>query len=267
MPQRNLKGDYIEDSQFEDTTVDKLYQIRNDLPIQPVDPRTARPQPAQSEGISTQAYNGCRVAAIIDYSVQKQRTRLTPLNPPMSYQGRFECGIVGGAMRVSLWRNNVNTPSQFSLVKSEAPHFCLPGSLCQTPSYSYTVNYTETLTVVTEVSALSNQGDLREGIVQATQHFNDIGYGYPPILASNNMVVPFPSPPWDKCDDNPRLTPTCPSNRSAFSRSLEKEYNTNNWTILPKPNAAHHIKPLKFGGGNKVSNGVFLGRDTHQLFT
>lgn len=174
---------------------------------------------------------------------------------------------MAGVIRVSLWRNNVSTPGQFSLVRREAPHFCTPGFLCETPNYTYTVTRTETLTVLAEVEAIGSQGDVREGITQVSQHFNDIGYGYPPILASNNRIVHFPLPPWNKCDDDPGLTPTCPSNRHKFRTDLEAEYERNGWAIPPRPNAAHHIKPLAFGGGNSVSNGVFLGKDTHQLFT
>jgi hypothetical protein len=73
------------------------------------------------------------------------------------------------------------------------------------------------------------------------------------------IIVPFPyDPPYVESV----------SRAPNFPDELRKIYIAKNWTIPSEDPQAHHIKPLAWGGGNDPStNGVFLGRTTHTLFT
>lgn len=90
--------------------------------------------------------------------------------------------------------------------------------------------------------------------------YNNKGASYPFIKPTRNdmEIIPFPYDPPD-VERVPRAT--------NFADELRKIYVAKNWTIPPEPQA-YHIKPIAWGGGNDPStNGVFLGKTTHSLFT
>jgi hypothetical protein len=100
----------------------------------------------------------------------------------------------------------------------------------------------------------------RTDISPTLRTYNDKGASYPFIkpTRSDMPIVPFPlDPPY--VERVPRA--------ANFADELRKIYVAKAWTIPAEPEA-HHIKPIAWGRGNDPStNGVFLGRATHQLFT
>lgn len=172
-------------------------------------------------------------------------------------------------IQLVLERSNVNTPYNY-LQSSKAPTFnCpIPQNVCLSPTYKHTVSGTKHLHAVAIATWFGTQGEVvGSPKVRATWQYNDKGAAYPQVKPSAKFdMVPFPSPRWDVCDDDPTKKPTCKKS-SDYRAKLIEEYNdkNNNWTYPSQPYQAHHIKPSQFGGGNSLSNLVFLNQPQEHI--
>jgi hypothetical protein len=210
-------------------------------------------QPSSISQLVTSAYD-CSVAA--------DQQNATP--PTVSYRATLTCRVGKPvSMVLNLYNSNVNFPQTLRTIGPNR-HTCSLTSLsCTTPTYTRTINRTQHLWVYVGVNILGTDGVTYSDAVSdpSVRTYNDRGSGYPLIRPTRGdmAVVRFPvDPPY--VERVPR--------GSGFLEGLRQIYIRNNWTIPPAPVDAHHIKPLAWGGSDDPqTNGVFLGRTTHQLFT
>jgi hypothetical protein len=189
---------------------------------------------------------------------------LTSPTPPIAnYRASITCTVgrpIGFFLR--LYNANVNFPADERYIGPNN-YSCPSGIYCVTPTYTRTIDRTQYLWVYVGVNVMGSDGIIYT-VSNATRNvrtYNDRGSAYPLIQPTrlDMPVVPFPiDPPYVE------RIPRAPD----FADKLRQIYVTQGWVIPPAPVAAHHIKPIAWGGGNDPSiNGVFLGSDTHQLFT
>jgi hypothetical protein len=184
--------------------------------------------------------------------------------PTANYYGSLNCSVgQPGGIVFSVYNSNVNFPTERIYLGANNHNCSLTVSSCTTPTYSRIITKTQNLWVYAGVNIVGTDGRVysRTDISPTLRTYNDKGASYPLIKPTRTdmTVVPFPfDPPY--VESVPRAT--------NFANELQKIYTAKNWTIPPAPAAAHHIKPIAWGGGNDPStNGVFLGSATHQLFT
>lgn len=183
--------------------------------------------------------------------------------PPIAnYNASINCSVgIPSAIALSVSKSNVNFPNNRISIGTNS-HSCSTSSSCNTPTYTRNIDRTQLLWVAVGFNILGSDGKIyqRTDFAPVFRPYNDRGASYPLIqpTRSDMAIVPFPmDPPY--VERVPRV--------STFADELRKIYVAKNWTIPPSP-AAHHIKPLAWGGGNDPSiNGVFLGPTTHQQFT
>jgi hypothetical protein len=195
-------------------------------------------------------------------NISVQQPNATP--PTANYVASLTCSVgQPGGLVLSVYNSNVNFPTERRYIGLNRHDCSLTVSSCTTPTYTRNIDRTQHLWFYTAVNIVGIDGRIyqRTDISPTLRTYNDRGASYPFIKPTRGdmATVPFPfDPPY--VERVPRA--------SNFSDELRKIYVAKNWTIPPAPVAAHHIKPLAWGGGNDPStNGVFLGSTTHQLFT
>jgi hypothetical protein len=98
------------------------------------------------------------------------------------------------------------------------------------------------------------------GPVQTSVHpFNKVGKPYPQHWDGNsNRMVWFPEPPY-----NPARTANYPQ----FNTNCQNFYRQNRWTWMTWFASNHHVKPVRWGGGDEGSNCFRLRNWDHDKFT
>lgn len=212
---------------------------------------------------------------VLDCNWSVSQTWTTPVGPTMNYYASINCSVgTPNEIDMSLWRSNVNTPASYQNLNFQV--FNCAVNPCTTAYYAYNPDRTEHLRNSASFFMTGTDGkQYTGGPTDNVWTYNSVGGGYPNFNPSTSYLpftVFFPSPSFTVCDDNPALTvpPACPRSPT-FLADVTNHYTSVGWTIPSCPNGvnpqAHHIKPLAWGGGNNVSNGVLLCPDDHLLYT
>lgn len=195
-----------------------------------------------------------------DYVCSISVLQTNPAPPDVNYRGSLRCTLGRpSSITVRLYHANVNAPTDFYLLTTKN-HTCRSNP-CTTITYVNTVEKTKLLRVRVTGIVIGKTGTPYKPSKDAntTRPYNDNGRMYPQITPTRKDLpkVPFPPGPYVRC---------CIRSKS-FRSDLIYYYQSSGWKIPPFAEA-HHIKPIAWGGNNDYQyNGVFLGRNTHQLFT
>lgn len=197
----------------------------------------------------------------------------------IQYQGRISCDVgIPQSIKLFVYKSNVNYPSKWYLVETKEFN-CPPQPFCQTPYYVLTMNQTKFLRIKGYFSGITTEGNIKSVEKNAPDIvYNDRGEPYPEYKVSTKLFlqgyVPFPKlasgKSYDRCDDDPSRNTPPACKRKDIKRPLI-DYYTNVLTIpLPGPInkiEGHHVKPLRWGGGNSITNGVLLPENVHDVFS
>lgn len=197
----------------------------------------------------------------------------------IEYYGKLECTIgVPKTIKLVVYESNVNFPNKWW--KVETKEFTCPAQpVCLTPYYTLPINRTKFLRVKGYFSGITTNGNIESTEKNSSDIvYNDRGEPYPKYKVSTKVFlqgyVPFPKlapgRSYDRCDDDPSRTTPPACKRKNIKKLLINHYTNAQQIPLPGPIdniEGHHVKPLRWGGGNSITNGVLLPEDVHKHFS
>ena len=200
-------------------------------------------------------------------------------NPSAQYFAFIYCDIgTPTEIDMTLWHANVTTPTNYQQIGTLTADQCNVSNPCQTQTYTYVPTQTQLLRNAASFFVLGTDGNIyMSQPVQAIWPYDTPGWGYPNFNPSSSYVpfqVQFPPGPYDVCPDGTPTPPSCTRDAN-FLNNVTNYYTSQGWNV---PTAAadclagdtiqaHHIKPLRWGGGNDVTNSVLLCSSDHQFYT
>jgi hypothetical protein len=230
-----------------------------------------------------------------------QQDQSATIAPPLTgYDASIECaGARPTYISVRILTSNINNldpenvaGTGYTFIRSE-PRYNCTANPCQTPTYTYTITATQYFRVEAQALVTASDGSATFVTVPIIGAYNRRGELYPRAVNSKFQSlgfpdghVPFPSrfpnrPAYTICETTGGPAPCARTIQQKFRTNTITQYNNNRWAIPADPFQAHHIRPLKYGGGETVDltntppanpggatdNTVLLPTAIHQVFS
>lgn len=215
------------------------------------------------------------VMSVLADCVQKNEEIKIGTKDNMHIKVTLDCGapVIPANVKVTWMKAHVNSPTKPEVWTTEKK-FCKLSNPCVLEFQSPKITQTMHVLAKLESLAYGPKEDLTGEACCLRRTYNDKGAPYPHVRSTRGgeEYVPFPTYTpgygWTKCKDDIKVAtpPACPR-PDGFPEKVRKYYESKGWSIPKSPTEAHHIQPLRWGGGNDASNGVLLDEFYHKPFT